>query len=184
MIPDNAKLVFKGVLFDVYQWQQEMFDGTKKAFERLKRKDSVNVVPVLDDGRILLIDEEQPGRDPFVTTPGGNIEDGESPEDAVRRELLEETGYACDSLELWLTIQPYTKIEWTVHTFIARGCRKIGGQNLDSGEKIALRPVTLDEYFRIATEDQQFRNEEITREILLAERKPDGIMRLRKLLAI
>ncbi len=36
-IPPNAKRVFKGIIFDVYQWQQKMFDGSKETFEMLKR---------------------------------------------------------------------------------------------------------------------------------------------------
>ena len=60
-IPDNAKKVFGGVLFDVYQWEQELFDGTKTIFEKLKRPDTVVVFPVLDDGKILLTEQEQPG---------------------------------------------------------------------------------------------------------------------------
>ena len=35
-VPKQAKRVFKGVIFDVYQWEQEMFDGTKEIFEKLK----------------------------------------------------------------------------------------------------------------------------------------------------
>ena len=36
-IPKNATKVFSGKTFDVYQWEQEMFDGSKKIFEKLKR---------------------------------------------------------------------------------------------------------------------------------------------------
>src|SRR3989344_1278157 len=172
MIPKEAKLVFKGVLFDVYQWQQVQFDGTEKTFEKLKRKNSVNIIPVLDDGNILLIDEEQPERGSFITVPGGQIDEGEEPESAARRELAEETGYTCQSLELWLTVQPYgNKIDWTVYSFIARGCKRVGDQNLDSGEKITLKPVIMDEFFDIAMNDPKFRNTEITLELLRASQQ-------------
>ena len=181
----NKKLVFKGVLFDVYQWQQEEFDGTKKTFEKLKRKNSVNIIPVLDDGKILLIDEEQPERGDFITVPGGQINDGEKPKDAARRELREETGYTCKSLELWLTVQPYgNKIDWTVYNYIARGCANAGDQNLDSGEKITLKPVTVDEFFNIAMHDPKFRNTEITLEILRASQKPRKFDEIRKLFKV
>ncbi len=45
-MPANAKRVFKGVVFDTYQWEQDMYDGTKKTFEKLKRPDTVVVFPV------------------------------------------------------------------------------------------------------------------------------------------
>ena len=60
-IPDNAKLVFKGVIFDVYQWQQELFDGSQATFEALKRPGTVQVIPTVGD-RVLLSYEEQPGK--------------------------------------------------------------------------------------------------------------------------
>ena len=38
-IPINAKKVFQGIIFDVYQWEQKLFDGTVATFEKLKRPD-------------------------------------------------------------------------------------------------------------------------------------------------
>ena len=35
-IPENAKRVFKGIIFDVYQWEQELYNGSKAVFEKLK----------------------------------------------------------------------------------------------------------------------------------------------------
>ncbi|HEY4513381.1 MAG TPA: hypothetical protein VJH06_02610 [Candidatus Paceibacterota bacterium] len=70
-IPDDAKRVFKGVIFDVYQWEQEMYDGTKAIFEKLKRPDTVVVFPVLPDGKIILTEQEQPGKKPFIGATGG-----------------------------------------------------------------------------------------------------------------
>jgi ADP-ribose pyrophosphatase len=64
-IPDNATLVFKGKTFDVYQWEQEMFDGRKKTWERLKRNHSVDIIAVSPENEIYILEEQQPGRPPF-----------------------------------------------------------------------------------------------------------------------
>ena len=61
LIPDNASCVFRGVLFDVYQWQQKMFDGSHGTFEMLRRPDTIAVVAIDDDGKIIACHEEQPG---------------------------------------------------------------------------------------------------------------------------
>lgn len=59
--------MFKGVIFDVYQWEQEMFDGTTQTFEKLKRPDTIMVIPVTEDGKIILTEQEQPGKKPFIS---------------------------------------------------------------------------------------------------------------------
>jgi ADP-ribose pyrophosphatase len=150
-IPENAKKVFKGVLFDVYQWEQEMFDGTKTTFEKIKRPDTVVVFPVLDDGRILLTEQEQPGKEPFIGATGGRVDEGEDIIVAAKRELLEESGYEAKEFILWDSQHPTSKIDWVVYTFVAKGLKKVSEMNLDAGEKIKLMPVTLDKLIDIAT---------------------------------
>ena len=69
-IPDNAKKVFTGITYDVYQWEQKMFDGTYSTFEILKRRLGVQVIVVIKD-KILLLKEEQPGKGKFISLVGG-----------------------------------------------------------------------------------------------------------------
>jgi hypothetical protein len=59
-IPEHAHKVFEGVIFDVYQWEQEMFDGSKATFEMVKRPYTVEVIPVMIDGTIAIAYEQQP----------------------------------------------------------------------------------------------------------------------------
>ncbi len=182
MIPEDAKLVFKGQLFDVYQWQQEMFDGSFATFERLRRKPSVNVVPITSDGKILMCDEEQPTRGKFVCIPGGQVEGEEDFEAAAMRELKEETGYEGD-FEFWMETTPYgNKVEWSVMSYVARNCKKVTDQHLDSGERISLRSVDFDTFVDIAISDPLFQNAEITLAVMDAMRKPDGLEKLRMFL--
>jgi len=39
-LTSQAQRVFKGIIFDVYQWKQKMFDGSQGIFEMLKRPDT------------------------------------------------------------------------------------------------------------------------------------------------
>lgn len=160
-MPEDATLVFKGKLFDVYLWQQQMYDGTYQTFEKLKRPDTVVVFAVLDDGSILLTKQEQPGKSLFIGAAGGRVDEGEEIEEAAARELLEETGYRATELILWHSEQPVSKIDWAVYTFIAKGLEKVDEQRLDAGEKITLHPVTFDEFI-----DTALRNEFTEREIV------------------
>jgi ADP-ribose pyrophosphatase len=161
-IPSNAKKVFKGIMFDVYQWEQELFDGTKTIFEKLKRPDTVVVFPVLPDGKIILTKQEQPGKIPFIGATGGRVDQGEDILAAAKRELLEESGYEAEEFFLWEARHPTSKIDWVVYTFIAKGLKKVSDLNLDAGEKIELLPMTLDELIEVATdEDTYFAEQEI-----------------------
>ena len=113
-IPPDAKKVFKGIIFDVYQWEQQLFDGTTATFEKLKRDDNAIVIPVTSDKKIITLEQEQPARLPFLSFPGGKVEDGEDPAAGAKRELREETGYTPQKLSLWYASQPVCKIDWAV----------------------------------------------------------------------
>lgn len=179
-IPDNAKKVFGGVLFDVYQWEQELFDGTKTLFEKLKRPDTVVVFPVLDDGKIILTEQEQPGKEPFIGATGGRVDEGEDILEAVKRELLEESGYEASEFVLWDAQHPTSKIDWVVYTFIAKGLKKVSDMNLDAGEKIALKLVSLDEFIEIAI-NKNFVEKEIIPKLYEAKLHPEKKEELKKL---
>jgi 8-oxo-dGTP pyrophosphatase MutT (NUDIX family) len=179
-IPDNAKKVFGGVLFDVYQWEQELFDGTKTLFEKLKRPDTVVVFPVLDDGKIILTEQEQPGKEPFIGATGGRVDNGEDILEAAKRELLEESGYEASEFVLWDAQHPTSKIDWVVYTFIAKGLKKVADMNLDAGEKIKLKLVNLDQFIEIAI-NKNFVEKEIIPKLYEAKLHPEKNEQLKKL---
>ncbi len=179
-IPPTAKRVFKGVMFEVYQWEQEMFDGTKATFEKLKRPDTVVVFPVLPDGRIILTEQEQPGKGPFIAATGGRVDEGEEVLAAAQRELREESGYEADEFILWQAEHPASKIDWVIYTFIAKGLRKVADQELDAGEKIKLKLVSFDELLALAA-DEKFSETQVTIKILETKLDPKKMLELRQL---
>lgn len=154
-IPENAQRVFKGVIFDVYHWEQEMYDGTTATFEKLKRADTVVVFPVLSDAQIVLTEQEQPGMNPFFSALGGRVEEGENIITAVKRELLEESGYEAEEFVLVDARHPTSKIDGVIYTFIAKGLKKVAEIDLDGGEKIKLFSVTFDEFIDLLTDEKK-----------------------------
>lgn len=146
-IPDNAKKVFEGVIFDVYHWEQELFDGSTATFEAVKRIDTNSVVTVIDN-KILITREEQPSKPPFLGLPGGRIERGEDALSAAKRELLEETGYEAKEWVHWFTedSSKTSKIEWNTFYFIAKSSTKKSEPNLDGGEKIEVELITFEQF--------------------------------------
>src|SRR3989338_101494 len=180
-IPPVAKRVFAGKIFDVYQWEQQLFDGTTTLFEKLKRPDTALVVSATTEGKILLCEQEQPGRKPYIGVLGGRVDEGEDPLSAAKRELLEESGYEASDWQLWDAVYPHSKIDWVVYTFIARGCRKVGEQKLDAGEKIALKLATLDEFID-AVLTPYFGDPHLRVKVIEAKADSRARERLRKLL--
>ena len=172
-IPENAKRVFKGVVFDVYQWEQKMFDGSKATFEKLRRPDTVVVFPVLPGGKIILTEQEQPGKAPFIGATGGRVDEGEDILEAAKRELLEESGYTAEEFILWDTQHPTSKLDWVVYTFIAKKIKRVAEPELDAGEKIKLIELTLDELIDIPTKKNiYFAEQEIMLKLMEAKLDP------------
>lgn len=145
LIPDTAKLVFKGVTYDVYQWDQPVFDGSTETFEMLKRPDTVIVLAIVD-GRLLVLDDEQPHRGKRESLPGGRVNSQDKTiQVAAQRETLEETGYGFSNWRLIKVYQPETKIEWFTYTWLAWGAYPKVSPQLDPGEKITVKTLTINE---------------------------------------
>lgn len=151
-IPAKAKLVFKGTIFDVYHWQQKLYDGRFATFEALKRPNTIQIVPIFK-GKILISLEKQPGKSKSFTLFGGRQEEGEKPLEAAKRELLEETGLSSKKWTL-LKIFPYEgKIDWTTYLFVARDCEKLAEPNLDGGELIEVKMCSFDKFIDIVSRE-------------------------------
>lgn len=177
-IPSQATCVFKGKIFDVYQWEQQLYNDTYTTFEMLKRPDTTQVIAVCGDN-IVLAHEEQPGKNSYVTPFGGRIEIGEDPLEGAKRELLEESGMISDDWELWLTENEFGKIEWTVYTYIARNCQKVDSQHLDGGERITCQEYSFESFLDTVTAPS-FRSTGITQEVLRMRLDPEKLEPLRK----
>lgn len=178
-LPKHAKKVFTGEIFDVYQWEQEMYDGSTVIFEKIKRADTVSVIPITTEQKILISHEEQPGLKPFYGVFGGRIEPEENPLSAAKRELLEETGYQSDKWKLWHSFQPFEKIEWAIFSFVAQDCQYIQAQNLDNGEKIEVMEVDFEKFIKYA-QRPDFRDSEISYLVLQALVDPAKMAELKK----
>ncbi len=104
------------------------------------------VVPIGEDGKILLIDHYR-----FQTdtrgweVPAGKIEDGETAEQSAARELREESGHRAESLKYLGRYHPSNGSSNQVfHVFVARGVTRVG-EIEDTNEVSGLRWFTPQE---------------------------------------
>ncbi len=158
-IPPSARKVFSGVVFDVWHWDQEMFDGTIRRYERLVRADSVSVIPVVG-GMIMIQHQEQPAREPFISFPGGGVEQGADRLVEAQREFLEETGYASDDVTLFKIFRPSQLIVWNSCFFIAKDCKRVSEPTPEPGEKITLEFISFDDLLALA-DNPLFRHKDL-----------------------
>lgn len=171
-IPDNAEKVFSGIIFDTYQWQQEMYDGSFVTYEKIKRKGTVMLLPITDEGKIILAKQSQPGMRDFIGLLGGKVDAGEDHETAGKRELLEEAGIKANKLELlWDHTNPDSKLVWDIRTHIARELEFEKVVELEAGEKVQLMELTFDEFVELVIFDDNFRDLEVKYEVMQVKLK-------------
>lgn len=139
LIPKQAERVFKGVIYDTYQWQQKLFDGSETTFEMLRRPDTVSAIGVVGN-KIVVIDDNQPHRGNRLSFPGGRVDEKDGGTlTAAQREMHEETGYEFQNWRLAQVWQPQTKIEWFIYLFIAWDGAKTAEPHVDAGEKVGIK---------------------------------------------
>jgi len=150
-IPDYAQKKYDGKYYQIYEWKLKKYDGSIGVFERPVVNDSV-VLVIGAESKILIIEEEQPHLWHFIGLPSGFIDSGETPEQAAKRELLEETGR--QGKLLFQKSTPGRVTNYTSHLFFAQNCKKVAELNLDPGEKIIPYLVELDEFFELVKNDK------------------------------
>jgi 8-oxo-dGTP pyrophosphatase MutT (NUDIX family) len=177
-LPPQAKKVFSGQIFNVYQWEQAKYDGTTKTFEMLKRPDTVQVIATSGD-RVYLSYEEQPMKPKTYTFLGGRIEPDEEPIDCAKRELKEESGMESDDWDLYKLYEFQGKIEWGMYLYIARDCRKTAEPHLDGGERVEVCEMSFDECMKIVT-GEEFWGQNISGDWLRIQRHPKQLEEFKK----
>jgi ADP-ribose diphosphatase len=150
LIPPEAKKVFEGVIYDVYHWPQQMFDGRTATFEMLKRKDSIKVLAIKDD-KLIFLQDEQPTLGTSTALPGGRHDvEGETELECAKRELREETGFIFKTWKLIGVHQPSIEVEWFVYLFLASDFVRQEESHNDGGERITVQELTLSDAQKIA----------------------------------
>jgi len=117
----------------------------------LEAPDWVNVIPRLDDGRIVLVRQWRFGVGrPTLEVPGGMIDAGEDAAQAAARELVEETGYRAGALRMLGETEPNPAFLTNRCTsFLATGLERLGEPEGDGEEELEVVAVSPEEIPRL-----------------------------------
>ena len=120
--------------------------GIKDPYFVLERPDAAIIVPITGRKEVVLVRQYRPPLDRMeLGLPAGLVEDGERPEAAARRELLEETGYSGGEWEALgsLASSPSLKDNWA-YLFLARGVEETSLPDLDEHELVEVTKVPVE----------------------------------------
>ncbi|QES88481.1 NUDIX hydrolase [Rhizosphaericola mali] len=115
----------------------------------------VTAVAITEENKVLLVKQYRHALgEVSIEIPGGCVDDTDDNfEDAIRRELLEETGFAFASVHSLgrISANPSTNSN-LMHMFVAIGGKKIQEQDLDPNEEIEILELTFDELIQLVEE--------------------------------
>jgi len=136
-------------IFDIVEEEFRMpVPGKSHSYYVLLSRDWVNVVPITDQGRVVLIRQFRAGTGEItIEVPGGMVDDNDAdPADAALRELEEETGYRAQDIVKTAAVRPNPAIlRNSCHMYVATGVKPTGHMNQDEGEDVHAFEATWDE---------------------------------------
>jgi ADP-ribose diphosphatase len=132
-------------------------NGTIGTFNRIEVRDSVIVVPIFEDGSVLMVDTYRHGvGTELLELPGGLIDEGEAAKDSATRELIEETGYSCDKIRTvnwfytWpgMTGQSSNRADSTLFVLLATNFKAYSNRKVDELEQIKVLRLSRDDLLK------------------------------------
>ena len=149
----ERKLIHKGRIINLRIDKVRLPNGREALREIVEHPGAVAVVPVLPDGRIVLVRQfRKPVEEALLEIPAGKLDEGENPETCAMRELEEETGFRAGKLEKIFKFFPSPGFsDECIHLFKAAELQK-GKMNLEHDELIETVILTLSEIVKLIEE--------------------------------
>lgn len=146
----SSELIYDGKVVHLYKDEIELPDGKSGMREYIKHIGAACVVPVTDDGRVIVVRQYRyPFSAVLTEIPAGKLDSkDEDPLEAVKRELREETGASAEKLvplgEYYPTCAYSDEV---IHMYLASGL-SFGERDLDEDEFINVEAVPMEELVR------------------------------------
>ncbi|MCK5113921.1 MAG: NUDIX hydrolase [Phycisphaerae bacterium] len=142
---ENESLIHKSYLFEVRRLQLRTSAGEVIHRDVVRHPGAAIVVPVLDDGSIVMIHNYRYAADGYLwELPCGTLDNGEDPLDCAVRELKEETGYSAPKSNFTKLGKSFSCPGYDdeiVHSYLATGLTH-GAQQLEDYEDITVEVMS------------------------------------------
>jgi ADP-ribose pyrophosphatase len=150
-----SSVVFQGRKFFVEQAQHMDRHERPRSFEVVRHPGAAVILPLLDDGRVVLIRNHRPAVEQNVLElPAGTLDDAEPPEDCARRELQEETGYRASNWRPLLSFYSSPGFcDERLHAFLATGMQP-GPTRHEASERITVTQMGYDQVLAAIGEER------------------------------
>ena len=147
----SSEQVYRGHFLDVRRDQVRLPDGSEASREYIVHPGAVMVVPLLDDGRLVV---ERQWRHPLARVmlefPAGKLDHGEPPLACAIRELIEETGYrAAEWARAGILHNAIAYSNEGIEVWFARGLT-LGERALDAGEFLDVTEMSAEQLAELA----------------------------------
>ncbi len=143
----DRTLIHRGAVIDEYVDSISLPDGRIEKWDLVDHKGAAAVVPVRDDGRILMVRQwRNPSGKELLEIPAGKLDARDEPmEEAAARELKEETGYSAGKLSLLVDFCPTVAYSSErIGIYVAEDLVR-GRQQLDDDEFLDVEARDADE---------------------------------------
>jgi len=132
--------------FMVYLDEVSLRNGRISKRIRVDHPQAAAIVPFVSDDEIIMVRQYRYALErETLEIPAGKIDRGESPEECIKRELVEETGFEAQSIEWLYTYAPAIGYSnELIYLYVGRDLKKLG-EDIDENEISSIEIFTLKE---------------------------------------